>query len=151
MAILPHSIYTMSLFLLFYCILNHFLFSPLSLSLHSVYMFLYASLLNLFHLFLFTGFSSPSPLIPVYHFPFPTKFPSSILYHVNPSVSVSLSSTLLSLILGFICLSLAHLRSTHAWFYLHHNVLESMAVFLSLHLLTDVTHCLFFFCSGSSF
>ncbi len=93
-----------------------------SLSHYILSIFRTASLLNCVHLLLFTDvFISLSLPPPVYPFLFPT-FPPSILYHANPSVSFSLSPTPHSLILGFICLSLAHLRSVYpAWFYLHQN------------------------------
>lgn len=143
MALLPYFIYTMSLCLLFFSILHYF-FPHLSISSRSV--FCSASLL--IHIHFFCCLQMPisiSLFLLVYPFLFSVKCPPSVLYHVNPSVSFGPSPNPQSLILWFICLSLAHLCSVYpACFYLyqsagtHTGEYDSLLASISL----DVTHYL---------
>lgn len=90
-----------------------------SMSLHSLY-FLYSFPVDLYpSSFVYWCLLSLS-LLPPASFSILNK--SLSILHVNPSVSFSPSSPPHSLILVFICLSLAHLRSVYpVWFYLHQN------------------------------
>lgn len=106
-----------------------------------------ASLLSYVHLLLFTGVYLSIPASARLSFSIlneKTFHPSCIMW--NPSVTFSLSSCHHSLIPGFICLSLAHLRAVYpAWFYLHQNAgtrTGKYSLFLSINLLKDVRRCL---------
>lgn len=99
MVMLPHLIWTM-------CFSSHCTsFQPFSYvtSLHHcvISIFCAAFVLNCIHLCLFTDVLCLALLPPAYPFLLLTKVSPSSLYHVNPSVSFSLISTLHCLILVF--------------------------------------------------